>query len=132
MRCSVGVLVSPHIDGRLTPVQLLDNLMGSIMAEPENWGSQASAGHSADPAVATAATATAAGSGTDAQRLPAENGSAVDPARLWKKATDKSGRVYFYNRVTKRTVWSLPEDGIVVGENKRTYVGRNWKKGMAF
>ena len=52
--------------------------------------------------------------GRDVQQVKAEGGSeALKPAEVqcdWKEFTSPDNRKYYYNRVTKSSVWQMPEE----------------------
>lgn len=44
----------------------------------------------------------------------------VDPQSEWREVKDRnSGKIYYYNRITRETSWTLPKNGVIVG-NRRT------------
>lgn len=34
----------------------------------------------------------------------------TDPLHIWKEHTNADGRKYYFNRITKMSTWTLPED----------------------
>ncbi|GFH59786.1 hypothetical protein CTEN210_16262 [Chaetoceros tenuissimus] len=45
----------------------------------------------------------------------------VDPQSQWREVKDRnSGKIYYYNRITRETSWTLPKNGVIVG-NRRTH-----------
>lgn len=49
----------------------------------------------------------------DLQQVKAEGGGEAKPAEVqcdWKEFTSPDGRKYYYNRVTKSSVWQMPEE----------------------
>ena len=45
----------------------------------------------------------------------------VDPHSEWREVKDRnSGKLYYYNRGTRETSWSLPKNGVLVGNRRHT------------
>ena len=43
----------------------------------------------------------------------------IDPQTEWREVKDRnSGRLYYYNRVTRETSWTLPKNGVIVGNRR--------------
>ncbi len=53
--------------------------------------------------------ASAAGA-ADTKAGSADAGAGSDVARAWKQYTSPDGRPYYYNRITKESKWTMPEE----------------------
>lgn len=76
-------------------------------------------GVSVHPTVASTAEAGGDDGGRPKRQVVLYNGVEVDPARLWQGTTDARGKTYYYNKVTRETVWKLPDDAILIPARKR-------------
>eukprot|EP00879_Flechtneria_rotunda_P008532 GHRR01008939.1.p1 GENE.GHRR01008939.1~~GHRR01008939.1.p1 ORF type:complete len:656 (+),score=305.57 GHRR01008939.1:244-1968(+) len=85
---------------------------GTAAAAPSNTSkTPAAAASPAMPAAAGAPASAAAGSGAGAAPVASAGGhSAADVAKAWKQYTAPDGRPYYYNKLTKESKWTMPEE----------------------